>query len=102
LESIHRILCPKGIFIWYETALRLHDFIIYIRQKLTGKQLSGLNWGWKRRLKDLQDLATTYGLLYEEGCYLDVHNKEIDSSHIMGMPCNNLVTWQIMIYKKND
>lgn len=99
-NSVQRILKKNGIFIWYETALSMNDIYSYFKN-LRFPQ-NGLLWGWKRSKKMFIKKAKKNKLVLSESYYFDSFNHLITPKTIFGIPIGKEISWQMLVFKKND
>lgn len=101
-SDIERILKPHGVFIFYEASLTWREIFNYIKQRLLRRKNVGIFFGWKRSLTRFHKIAQSKRFLIEREIFLDRSNREVQSKKLAGVFLNPNVTWQLLVYKKND
>lgn len=101
-SDIERILRPHGVFIFYEASLTWREIFNYMKQRLLRRKNTGILFGWKRSLTKFHKIAQSRQFLIEREIFLDRSNREVQSKKLFGAFLNPNVTWQLLVYKKND
>jgi ubiquinone/menaquinone biosynthesis C-methylase UbiE len=102
MKSVARILKPKGIFIWYETALTWRDLFNTFKQKLLRRKSKGVLWGWKRSHYNVVNCAQKHHLMSKASYFFDKHNHEQTPFTFLRFPLDIHTPWQMIVLQKHD